>query len=339
MARSKIGMLVVATLAATAASSAVAASIEEFYKGNTITIISTAGPGGTLGAYSRVAGLALASHLPGKPTVIDQPMPGAGGNKGASYCYNAAPKNGLVLCLPLHTMTMSQMLEDTGVRFDAAQFNWIGRAATVESVLTIWHTAPIKSLADATATEVVIGATGKGSESYMDPKVVNATLGTRFKLVMGYRGGADLEVAMERGEIFGCGQPLAARFARSIHWIEQKLVWFPYQVALKRSAQLPDVPTLIELARNDEQRQIFEFMSARAAIGRAFLAPPGVPADRVAALRQAFDKGMQDAAVQAEAKRLKIPLAPLSGAELEAIVRKNLETPKDVIAKVKDILR
>jgi len=332
-------LLAFGALIAAAPSPATAQSADAFYKSHTLTVIGTSESGGMTGLYNRMIGQALAAKLPGKPTVVIQAMPGAGGVVGANYCYNVAPKDGSVICMPLPTMPMSQVLGTRGIQFDAGKFIWLGRAAPVEATMTLWHTSPVKTLEDATKQEVILAATGRASDSYIDPTVLNAVFGTKFKLIMGHKGGGDMDLSLERGETTGNAGPLVSPFIRKPDWIAQKLIHFPYQIALKRSTLAPDVPTLIELARNDEERKMFEFLSTRAAIGRALVAPPGVPADRVAALRKAFDDALSDPAFLAQTKKLDLPIDPMSGGEVEAIVMKQLATPKDIVDKMNAILQ
>lgn len=332
-------LLALGALAGVTPSPAKAQSADAFYKSHNLTVIGTSESGGMTGLYNRVIGQAVAAKLPGAPTAVIQAMPGAGGVVGANYCYNVAPKDGSVICMPLPTMPMSQVLETKGIQFDAGKFIWLGRAAPVEATMTIWHTSPVKTLEDATKQEVVLAATGRASDSYIDPTVLNAVFGTKFKIILGHKGGGDMDLSLERGETMGNAGPLVSPFLRKPEWIEKKLVHFPYQIALKRSSLAPNVPTLIELARNDEERRMFEFLSARAAIGRALVAPPGVPADRVAALRKAFDEALSDPVLLAQTKKMDLPIDPLSGAEVEAVVMKQLATPKEIVDKMNAILQ
>jgi tripartite-type tricarboxylate transporter receptor subunit TctC len=233
---------------------------------------------------------------------------------------------------------MTQLLRKEGVKYDAARFQWIGNMAEINGSLAVWHTVPIEKLLDARQKEIVIGATGTGSETFIDPAVMNAVLGTRFKLVMGYRGVADLDLALEKGEIQGRGGAWLSWKTLKSDWLEQKKVRVLVQVGLKRSPDLPDIPLLTDFARNDDDRKMLEFVSSRASIGRSLVAPPGVPADRVAALRKAFDETMKDPAFLASAKKRHVDIQPSSWQEVDAVVRKTLATPKHLVEKTSKIL-
>ena len=315
-------------------------AVADFFKGKTIQVIVNAGEGGVNGLYARTVAEHLGRHIPGSPSLIVQFVPGSGGTRGANHCYNVVPRDGSALCHLLMATAHAQMLGATGVRYDASKFTWIGRTATANSGAYVWHTEPVKTLHDLRQHEVVIGATGKGSESYTDPTIINAVLGTKFKVILGYRGGGDLDLALERLEIKGQSGPLISVITRKPHWLEKKLVRYLFQSGLEPHPHpaLKGVPLLTSFARNDEERQIFQFMSSRADIGRTYSGPPGIPADRTAALRKSFMDTMKDPKFLAEARKRKIDVMPAMHEEVEKRIAAVLNTPKNVIARTKAAL-
>lgn len=321
-----------------AAPAATADAVEDFYKGNQVTVVVSSGSGGMNALYARTIGEFFGRHIPGKPKVIMQHMPGGGGIKGTNYCYNVAPKDGSVLCNLQMGLTQAQLLGQPGVKFDMAKFTWLGRASSENSGIFVWHTVPAKTLLDVREHEVILAASGRGSETYTDPTIINAALGTKFKVVLGYPGGADMDLALERGETNGDAGPAVSVFTRKQHWIDNKLIRFLVQSGSTRHPRLPDVPLLTDFARNDEERQMFAFLSARAEIGRTYLGPPDLPVDRTAALRKAFMDTMRDPAFRAEAGRRKLDVIPASAEQVHKTVTDLLATPPAVVAKVKAAL-
>jgi len=322
-------------LTASAAAPAEADAVADFYNGKQVTVIVNAGEGGLNGLYARTVAEHLGNHIPGKPTMVMQFVAGGGGTKGANQCYNVAARNGTALCHLLMATAQTQLLGTTGVKYDTAKFTWIGRTTSENSVVYVWHTEPVKTLLDVRQHEVVIGATGKGSESYTDPTIINHVLGTKFKVILGYRGGADLDLALERLEVKGQSGPAIAVFTRKPQWIEQKQIRFLYQSGLKENPRLAGVPLLTSFAKTEEDRQMFEFLSSRADIGRTYCAPPGIPADRTAALRKAFMDTMKDPAFLADAKKRRLDVIPETAEQVEAMIKKVLATPPSVIARTK----
>lgn len=327
--------LAVALVITASAAPARADAVADFYSGKPVTVIVNAGEGGLNGLYATTVAEHLGDHVPGRPKMIVQYVPGGGGTKGANYCYNVAARNGSALCHLLMATAQTQLLGTTGVKYDTAKFTWIGRTTSENSVVYVWHTEPVKNLLDVRSHEVVIGATGKGSESYTDPTIINHVLGTKFKVILGYRGGSDLDLALERQEIKGQSGPAIAVFTRHPKWVEQKQIRFLYQSGLKANPRLADVPLLTSFAKNEADRQMFEFLSARADIGRTYCGPPGMPADRTAALRKAFADTMKDPAFLADAKKRRLDVIPQSAEEVEAMIKKVLATPPSVIARTK----
>ncbi len=321
-----------------AATPAVADAVADFYRGRTVTVLVPSGSGGLNALYARTVGDRLGAHIPGKPKIIYQYMPGGGGIKGTNYCYKIAPKDGSMLCEPLNPLALAQLLRPKGVKYDAGKFNYIGNASNQNGSFAVWHTVKANSLMDAKKTEIIFAGTGKGSESYYDPAIVNNLFGTKFKMVMGYKGGGALDLSLERGETVGRAGPLLSWVVRKSHWLKSGKIRILAQVGLKRMPDFKNVPLLTDFANNDEQRQILTLISSRASIGRPFVAPPGTPADRVAALRKAFVATMNDPAFQADAKKRRLYTEWSSGEDVQKVVANMLATPKPLIRKVRAAL-
>lgn len=313
-------------------------TVAEFYDGRQVTVIVNSGSGGSNALYARTLGQFLGRHIPGQPTVVMQFMPGAGGTKGANFCYNVAPKDGTTLCHLLHSLVQAEQFRAVGVRYESDRFSWIGRTATVAGSILVWHTVPVKSLLDAREQEVLLGATGKSSENYTDPTMINHVLGTRLKPILGYAGGGELYLAMERGETHGMGGPLLSVVTGRPDWVEQGKIRFLVQIASQKHPMLPDVPLLESFAETEEARQMFRFMTARADLGRSLSGPPGIPEDRVEALRKAFMDTMGDPDFIREAEKRHLELLPASGDEVEQVVARLLATPPEVIDQAKSAL-
>jgi tripartite-type tricarboxylate transporter receptor subunit TctC len=312
--------------------------VADFYKGRALTILVPSGAGGLNALYARTVGDRLGKHIPGNPKVIYQYMPGGGGIKGTNYCFNIAPKDGSMICEPLNPLALAQLLRPRGVKYDAGKFNYLGNASNMNGSFAVWETVKIKTLLDARNTEVILSGTGKGSESYYDPTIVNNLFGTKFKLVMGYKGGGALDLSLERGETSGRAGPLLSWVVRKPHWLKSGKIRILAQVGLKRMPDFADVPLLTDFAETAEQRQILGFISSRAAIGRPFVAPPGTPPDRVAALRSAFIATMKDPEFLADVKKRRLYNEWSSGAEVQKIVANMLATPRPLIRKIQAVL-
>ncbi len=321
-----------AALAGAAVSPAAADAVADFYRGKVVTIMVPSGLGATLGLYGRLVSEHLPKHLPGNPNVILASRPGGGGTKGAAYAYNAAPKDGTFIAEVLSASVLSGKLRN--LKFDAAKFQWIGSVTPRPIVVTAWHTAPATTLEGARKIEVIMGSTGLGSETYMAPALMNALLGTKFKIVKGYKGGAAINKSMEQGETQGRMNYWSGWTAGKPGWVrDNKLRHFvQYGTFIK---ELPDVPQFKNLVKTDLERQMLGFMEASPKVGMGFWVAPGVPADRVAALRKAFMATMKDPAFLADAKKRRAPVDPVTGAELQKIVAAAYKTPDHVIAELK----
>ena len=306
-----------------------------FFKDKTITVVTSTGAGGTYDITARAVARYMPKYIPGQPTMVVQNMPGGGNVLATNHMFNIAPKDGTAIAT-LHTaMPLHQALGGQGVRFDAARFNWLGSMGPENSVVFSWKSAGIRSFDDLKSKEVVLGGTGAGSGIVIFPIVMNKVLGTRFKIVTGYKSSDEVNIAMERGEVAARTLGIGSLFSQNADWIRDGKIDVLAQIGEKRDARLAAVPLLTEIADNDEQRAILRLIGAPTALGKPFCAPPDVPADRVALLRQAFDALMKDAEFLADMKKRNIDIDPMGAAEVAEIVRQTVGASADVVARTK----
>lgn len=321
-----------------AAFAANAQTATQFYKGRTLTVIVPAGPSGGYPLYGQLLSQYIGKHIPGNPTVVVQYMPGAGGNVAANYLYNVAAKNGTVIALVFSTLTVTQALQPSGVQFDATKFSWLGSIAPMINVVSVWYKAPAVTLEGLKEKQVVIGATGKLNDLYIYPQLMNALLGTKFKIVLGYDDSGSVLLAMENGEAQGIAMGIEVWQATRPEWIKDKKVIMIAQNGLKRDKLIPDVPTLVELAKSPEDKEIMTFVAAPAVLGRAVTAPPGISRDRLAVLRKAFNETMQDPDFVKAVTSRGLSVQPTSGQDVANFIQKIGATPKPVIERTKQLL-
>ena len=295
---------------------AAAQSPADFYKGKTVTVYIGYGAGGGYDLYSRLLARHLGKHLAGKPNVIPKNEPGAGSFKLANELYNVLPKDGTALGMIGESLVISQVLGDPAAKFVARDFNWIGRIADSDPVLVTRPGSPA-TIKDALTKEVMVGVPGAGSATALNVTAVNGLLGTKFKIISGYEGSAQIRLALERGEVEGSASTLW-RFERD--WIRERNLNIVYQASIEPAPDLPGVPTLIQLARDEDERKLLNFYSSYTTVGRSIITPPKVPADRIAALRAAFDATVTDPDLVAEADKAKMELKVLSGAQITALI-------------------
>ena len=314
-----------------------AQSVEQFYKGKTVRILVGFGPGTNYDIYARAIAQHMPQHVPGQPAMIVQNMPGAAGLTMMNAMYNVTPKDGSVFGLPVPNLLFEPLYDVPEAQFDARKFSWIGSLSTDPIPLCLtWHTSPTKTIEDAKKRETIMAATAKNSTSYFQPAMLNAMIGTKYKIVLGYPDSGAIAVAMERGEAEGyCGFSYATLITSAPHLLEKKLVNIQLQLLLKRDPLLPDTPSLQDVIQNEGQREVFELVRGYAPMNRPIFAPPDMPADRLEALRKAFLDTMKDPAYLAEAARLKLDVDPLDGAGVDVIVKRLYASPKSVIDKVK----
>jgi tripartite-type tricarboxylate transporter receptor subunit TctC len=310
----------------------------DFFRGKTVSILVGSQPGGGYDLYARLLAEFLGRHIPGQPTVIVQNMPGAGGLRAVRNLASAAPKDGTALGVLAQTLPFDTALGYTP-DIDAGAFNWIGRIATNAEVGMALARSGITSIETARSREISIGGTGGTSSSTLAPFLLNKLAGTRFKLIAGYKSNSEVLLAMERGEVEMVGATgISTIMAKHDAWLRDGTVRLIYQDALTRHPAIPDVPTIGELGTGSEEKQILDLFAAGSTIGRALIAPPGVPAERIAALRQAMTTTLADPELVAYAARQSIAVEIGSGDELSAIVRRMLATPRAVAARARNML-
>lgn len=314
-------------------------SVASFYKGRTIDFRIGFSPGGGYDSYARLVARYMADHIPGHPTIVLQYMPGGGGRIVGRYLYQAAPKDGTVIATADQSLVLQQALGDQSIQFASEKLNWIGNSDIDNNVLFTWYKSGINSLADAIKTSVPLAATAANTTAQAYPEVLNAIMGTQFKIVNGYAGGNSANIAMENGEIAGRGASSWANLkVTKNQWIRDKKLNILVQVGLQKAQDLPNVPLLIDLATNDIDRAALRLLSDPIQIGRPLFTGPGVPADRVAALRKAFDETMQDPAFLKQAASMNVDVAPLSGEDLQKVVEKIVATPEPVVSRLTSII-
>ena len=305
---------------------------EPFYAGKTITIVVGFGAGGGYDLYARLLSRFLGNHIPGKPTVIVQNMDGAGGVRAANHVYATAPKDGTVIAGVNQGATMFQLLGGKGAQYDPAKFNWLGSMAYSNNTVYVWAGSGIATIADAKSRDVSMAGSGVISDADIYPAVLNALVATRFKVINGYAGTNESNLALERGEVDGRGGgAYSSLVSTRPQWLSEKKINILAQIGFDKEPDLPHVPLLLDLVTNDEDRQIAELVTLPVAIGYNYWLAPEVPAERVRILRTAFAETMKDPELIAEARTK-------SGEDLEAMVRKAAAIPKPILQRAAAIL-
>ena len=311
----------------------------DFYEGKTVTIIVGFSAAGGFDLTGRLLARHLPDHLPGKPTMIVQNMPGAGSLLATNHLYNAAPQDGTVLGIIGGGEVLEPLLGNPQAKFDPRRFGWIGSHSREFNLCTVWHTVPVRTVADAKQREITVGTTGPGSRTMNYPLAANAILGTRFKLVAGYPGGNELSLAMEKGETEGyCGWSWAAIRQRNLDWVRDGKVRFLMQFSLTKLPDLPDVPLAIDLAPTESDRQVMRFLLTDTVLAWPFVAPPGLPPERLALLRAAYEAALRDPQLRQEAAKAALDIDPVSGARMQELVENLYRVPPSVVERTRAIL-
>jgi tripartite-type tricarboxylate transporter receptor subunit TctC len=296
--------------------------------------------GGGYDIYARTLARNMERHIPDHPTVLPKNMPGAGSLVLTNWLYNVAPKDGSAFGAIGRGTGFDPLLGSKKAKFDASKFNWIGSMNDEVSVCVAWHTTGITSLDQVKDKELVVGGTGAAADTDQFPKVLNGVLGTKFKVVSGYPGGNEINLAMERGEVQGrCGWSWSSVVATHKKWLEEKKINILVQLSMRKHPDLPNVPLVMDLAKTDEGRGIFKLIFSRQPMGRPFVAPPDVPAARVAMLRKAFMETLHDKQFMADADKAKLEINPVSGEDVQKIVHDVYSAPKDVAKKAGEMIR
>lgn len=313
-------------------------ALADFYRAKTLQMVIPSTTGGDYDNRARLVSRHIGKHIPGEPTVVPRNMPGGAGVTGANYIAKLAPRDGTVLHAILQNMPVQQAIGGQGVEFDVLKFPWIGNTTNSPNLINSWHTTGITRIEQVMTQELVVGAPTATSAAIY-PRALNMLVGTKFKIITGYPGGNDVSMAMERGEVGGRGSnSWAAWKATRPHWLAEKKIHMLVQIGLTRHPELPDVPLMHELAKNDEDRQVLMFLSADTAISRAVVTTPEVPAERVAALRAAFQKMLQDPAFLADAGKTQMDISPSTGEEAAKVAAAIVGASAVVKARAKEIL-
>ena len=311
-----------------------AQSVEEFYKSNPITMLVGSGAGGGYDVYARSFARYWTNHIPGHPAIITKNMPAAAGLAAASTLYNSAQRDGAVIGAFTNGAAMDPLFGNPAAHYDALRFNWLGSIGKLQNICFTWHASPVKTIADARSRDVIVAAAGATSNSAIVPNMLNALIGTRFKVVSGYDTSSGLTMAVERGEADGiCGLSWSTIRASRPHWIKDNALNVLVQMGLAKLRDLPEVPSALDLVDGAESKAVMELILIRQEAGRPFAAPPGTPADRVAALRAAFEETLADADFIAEAGKLQLEIEPMTGAAIEDMLAKAYAAPKPIVAR------
>jgi tripartite-type tricarboxylate transporter receptor subunit TctC len=320
-----------------------AQSVAKFYSEKQIHLIVGYPAGSGYDFYSRLLASHLANHIPGNPGILVQNMVGAASLKAANYLYGVAPRDGSYLGAINRTIPLApvlQTIEKDNIQFDPLKFTWIGSIEGAVAIGFVWAATGITSFEDAFKREIVVSATSPSSDSYMLTNMLNNLLGTKFRIISGYPGSNEQFMAVERGEVQGYfGSTFSTMQTTRPEWIEQKKVNILIQIALAKDPALPDVPLVTEFAKSKTARDALDVILAPLAASRPYLAPPGLPAERATALQAAFDVTMKDAAFLAAAKKSKIEVSPMSGSQIERMLRQIYAAPEETLAAARDALK
>jgi len=312
--------------------------VEDFYRGKKLDMIIGYSAGGTYDLYARLVARQLGNYLPGNPIIVPRNMPGGGSRTAVTWLYTAAPRDGTVLATGDQSLSVEQAMGDKQLKIDTRELIYIGNPMADNNTTAVMSTSPVKTIDDAKRIEIPLGATG-GSTSSQYPKAMNALLGTKFRIILGYPGGNDINLAMERGEVAGRGSNAwGAWKSTRPEWVRDKKLNILVQIGLTKAPDLPDVPLLMDLAKNDDDRAVLKVLSAPTTIGRPVFTTPAVPDDRVKALRAAFDSMVRDPAFLDQAKKENLEINPVSGEELQRIVADIVATPKKIADRLNEII-
>jgi tripartite-type tricarboxylate transporter receptor subunit TctC len=312
---------------------------DDFYQGKTLRIVISTGVAGGFGEYARLLSEHIGKHIAGRPHVLVQSMPGAGGLLAANYLYVPAPQDGTTIGIINSTVPLAPLWGSKGARFDTLKFNWLGTLDRADGVCTIWHTAPATTWSQMLATELTVGSIGAGSEMELYPAMLNKLFGTRIKVVGGYKAGSDVDLAIERRELDGrCGTHLTTFKALHPGWFAERKILVPIIVAAERRADFPDTPAVMEFVRDEPTRQQLELMMVAQNLYRPVLAPPGVPAARVEQLRAALAATMADAAFRADIEKRNLHIDPMRGDDVAKGYARAFAFASEIVAAVRDVM-
>ena len=311
-------------------------AVADFYRGKTVTLTVGYSSGGGYDTYARIVARHLGKHIPGNPQIVVQNAPGAGSMRAANTLYNVAPKDGTAIGMFGRGIALEPLIGTSPAQFEAQKFLWLGSGTEEAAVVVVWAAKGIKTWADMASKPFTVGGEGTGSDPDVYALMLRNVFGVKLKLVSGYPGTAEMSLAIERGEVDGrASWSWSSLKSLKPDWISGNKLSLPVQLNLTKSPDLPGVPLLGEFATTERQRQIMKLVLSRQTMGRPFMAPPGIPAERAKALREAFDATMKDPEFLAEAKLRGQEVNPVSGAALDQLLAELYATPKDVIAETK----
>jgi tripartite-type tricarboxylate transporter receptor subunit TctC len=336
MARGSALLGVGLLLASAAGAPAQAQSVADFYRGKTVNLLIGVGVGGEYDLQARLVARHIGKHIPGNPNVVPQNMTGAGGINMANHLYNTVTRDGTFIGMMGNNFPATQAVGGKSVKFDAGKFQWLGTIAPVVETMAVWHTAGVKNMDDLRKQEVVAGASGRGAITYFYPTMMNAFLGTKFKIVTGYPGGNQINLAMERGEVQARNNTWSSWKATRPQWLKDRLIYVVAQAG-PRAADL-DAPSVEEMAKTPDDRLTIELIVSGTQLGRPFATTPDVPADRLAALREAFRATMKDPEFLKDAAQMNFEVNPVYGEPMQKTVEKILSTPKNLAMRAKEFL-
>jgi tripartite-type tricarboxylate transporter receptor subunit TctC len=323
--------------AASGTASAQSQSVAQFYKSTQVQILVGHDAGGGYDVYTRTLARHLADHIPGKPTIVVKNVLGAGGLKNIDGLYHTAPRDGSVFGLSDRGFVIEPLLGNKAAQFDPTKMGAIGSIGRQTPTCALWHGAKAKSLKDAFTTETLIGGTGP-SATTIYPAILNAVLKTRFKIISGYKGSGEIMLAMEKGEVEGVCLSWDTLKTLKPDWLANGTLKVIVQMALEPNPEIKDVPTAVAFAPSEEDRQMLAFYFGPNDMGRPYIAPPDVPADRLTALRRAFDATMKDPAFLADAKKTKMDVDPMTGEDMQKLIKDIYTTKPALVARVKAAL-
>jgi tripartite-type tricarboxylate transporter receptor subunit TctC len=313
--------------------------VRDFYKGSTLTVIVGFGAGGGYGTYARLIGQYMGKFLPGKPSFVPQFMPGGGSLKMANYMYSIAPKNGTFIGMASPVLPVFQLIRSKGFKMDVRDFSYIGRMATQKHVMMVRSDTGVRTIDDIKKMEITAAASGKGSPTFIFPMMMNHLLGTKFKVITGYKGSAGGRLSLEQGETKAMTSGWISWKASSPQWLKSKFIIPVVELGLDRSPDLPKgVPLILDLAKNQADRDFIKFMMGPTLTGRSLFAPPGIPRARLAALRTAYDKMVRDPAFLREAEKRRLEIHPMSGAEVAQRIVATASASPDIVKRAKAAL-
>ena len=305
----------------------------DIFSGKTVTVYVGSGEGGPYDAYARLVGRHIGGHLPGHPTVVVQNMPGASGRRLVGYMTNVAPKDGSAIALVTRGVAFDPLMGNEG-GFDVHKIVWLGNANNETNVCMVWHTSAVQTIDDLRTREMVVGSSGPASTDSIYPNLLHNLHGLKFRVVGGYKSATETHIAMQRGEVDGrCGISWDTLVALNADWLRDKMVRILVQIGLDRVPQLGNIPSVFDLAKTEEERQIWELWSAPLKMGRPFFAPPGMDAERAGLMRRAFDATMNDPALRAEAAKMHLAVESSTGEEVATLLKRVYATPKAVVER------